>query len=368
MYSVSEKILNILKNYYYFAEEDKTQIKKVLLEPQSFSIVSNQLVMQFTSNDYDNLKFISSLDNFFNIRNIHLKNNIISFTEDAGYNKFYNVEFSNPVNKKKDGILEFYNFTPVSFNGQYKIVSTTEDRKFVKLYRETTNNDIILTNGYTTLEYLSGINKSTQLVFDDINKTASYTFDINSIYSPKQTSDLDLTKKPKIYQSSVMLMNYKTFLANNKVNSEYLIIDSSSFTIQTAKNPQNQTDSIVNLTNNATIQYDIYSGAIYYVINRKTEDALNKTQSGGDIEAKQTEMLNNLRGLLLHIEDNTKCYIISSSIDDEIIEGSFVVQYLIEFTKPVSISSIYVNFIHNAYPIKQLQVNNDTINLANYID
>jgi hypothetical protein len=368
MYSVSEKILNILKNYYYFVKEDKTQIKKVLPEPQSFSVVSNQLVMQFTANDYDNLKFISSLDNFFNIRNIHLKNNIVSFSKDAMLDKFYNVEFANPINKKKDDILEFYNFNPISFNGLYKIVFISEDKKSAKLYKEIINNDIVLTNGYTSLEYFSGINKSTQLVFDDTNKTANYTFDINSIYSPKQTSDLDLTKKPKIYQSSVMLMNYKTFLANNKVNSEYLIIDSSSFTIQTAKNPQNQTDSIVNLINNATIQYDIYSGAIYYVINRKVEDSLNKTQSGGDIEAKQTEMLNNLRGLLLHIEDNTKCYITSSSIDDEIIEGSFVVQYLIEFTKPVSISNIYVNFINDAYPIKQLQLNNDTINLANYID
>ena len=356
---ISYKILEILKNYYYFANENNVNIKTILPQPESFEVVDDYIVMTFTPSNFDLIKYSYNQDNLFNVRGFYLKNEILEFKK-SGTDYQFTAKFKLPLNKKINDKIEIINCNPSSYNGIYKIVAISNITKEVELIRTTPNNDILQTLGYVSLEYYGGINKTTQFILDELNYKIKYLID-NQVYFPKQTSDLDLTKKPTIYKTNILLMNYKTFEQNNKVIKEYLLIDSTSFTIDVAKSPNNPTDSIVNIQNISQKSYDIYRGDIYYIINRNVDDEKNKTQSGGDIEVKQTEMLNILRGLLLNITDETRCYIISSTSDKDDIEGNVVLKYTIEFTKLIEIEKIYIPIDNKLYNIDKLQINTDTI-------
>lgn len=363
MKSVSYRILEILKNYYHFVNEDKVKIQQFFPQPESFTIVNNEVVMIFTPSNFDQIKYNlnqNTNNNLYNIRGFYLKNSIIEFTKTNDIQ--FDVLFKLPVNKNINDNIEISGFTPNSYNGLYKITAIDKLRKKVSLIKQGVADVNIVTNGYASLEYFGGINKITPLTLIDAEYKVKYIIDTNSIYCPKQTSDLDLTKKPVISKVPVYLMSIDTFEANNKVKQqEYLIIDSASFTIDVAKNPNNATDSMVNIISLSQYTTDIYKGDIYYIVNRNADNENNKTQSGGDIELKQAEMLSILRGLLLHIKDEERCYVISCTIDKTIIEGSVAIKYTVEFTKPISIANTFIPLDGDLFPINQLQINTDTI-------
>jgi hypothetical protein len=363
MKSVSYRILEILKNYYHFANEDKVKIQQFFPQPESFTIVNNEVVMIFTPSNFDEIKYNlnqNTSNNLYNIRGFYLKNSIIEFTKTNDIQ--FDVLFKLPVNKNINDNIEISGFTPNSYNGSYKIITIDKLRKKVSLIKQGVADVNIVTNGYASLEYFGGINKITPLTLIDAGYQVKYTIDTNSIYCPKQTNDLDLTKKPVISKVPVYLMSFETFETNNKVKQrEYLIIDSASFTIDVAKNPNNLTDSVANIINLPQYINDIYTGDIYYIGNRNADNENNKTQSGGDIELKQEEMLSILRGLLLHIRDEERCYVINSTVDRTIIEGSFTIKYTVQFTKPVSIANTFIPLDEDLFPINQLQINTDTI-------
>jgi len=128
---ISYKILEILKNYYYFANENNVSIKTILPQPESFEVVDDYIVMTFTPSNFDLIKYSYNQDNLFNVRGFYVKNEILEFKK-TGTDYQFTAKFEDINKLKINDEIEIINCNP-SYKIICNIIEINDINKSIKI-------------------------------------------------------------------------------------------------------------------------------------------------------------------------------------------------------------------------------------------
>ena len=375
----ANQIANLITKYIQYTPSDLG--KKY--NTTAVSIASNIVTLTLAPSDYTSIaeKINDAIlpNPIFTLTNFHLKNRITSFLAYPNNNMYsipfgFSVIFEKSHNFDKDQLVTLKDFSNPTYNTIYKVVTVNSKRSAI-LYPMSTIPiiDITVGLGFFPYQYTVGVNgvqSLTDLGLDQV----SFIFDPNLTLNPTILSDLDLDFLPKIidYQNSVLVINAPTFFRNevNQVNSEYLIIDTTSSTILPVRSRMNSSE-VYYPNYGKTGMFDTkYNINLLYVLERKNDDSNNQTFSGSDLSLKQEQMYQYLTSIFcepLKSDETSELsnLMLIGSIPVEVVnEGRAIFTYVLEYSSCYNNSILIKKDLEELYPINSVKINTDEINFA----
>jgi len=375
----ANQIANLINKYLPYTSEDIGS----KYQAQSFAISSNTLTMTLTAGDYT---FIAGKINdalnpnaSFTVNNIHLKNKITEFTaypKDDIYQNYFAFEavFDFPHKLKKDQEITLKDFTNPIYNITYRVLKTDTPRSAVLVPITTlTFVDVTTGLGFNPTEYTIGLNGLQTLVDAGANNI-SFDFGAGLLYTTSDINDVDTDFQPYItdYQDNIKVMSKETFRRNltNQPNTNYLLIDTTTLVGTPLRSTSNQSDANYSAYSRTGFFDRNYTISLYYILERKDDDADNQTFSGADIAAKQLSMGDSLTSILRQplTSDNTRIMssvtVENEGVSDAISEGMVTYEYQLQFVSSF-LPEILLNLDEEEiYPIDSVKINTDEINFT----
>lgn len=370
----ANQISNVLCRYLPY----KTDSIGYIYNSTAIEIVGSKVIMTFLEVDYDDLSAIitTAPSNVFTTKNFVTKNLIDSVEASSGF--FLKVETTKPHQLTKGEYKDLAGFTDTSLNVNYYVVKTEGD--FIAyLYNDTVNLSALPTSGfgYMSNEYKSSLNDRNSFTIEDATTfKLSFEIDLNEYYSVASETDLDLTTLPKIYyyDDNVKVINANTFLKNltDDATNRYLIVDTASLAASPLKSKSNDNDANYSAFSNSAYIERGYSITLRYLIQRNVDDIDNQTGSGSDIVEKQIDMEKAIDAITREPLSDEDGRLISSmtlanhSVNWDLMEGSLIIDYELEFYIITLPGSILEKEIDNSFAIENITQGTDTIIMDNY--
>ena len=348
---------------------------------ESIAVASGKMTMTFSSGDYTILSDIindgSNPNSVFTTSNFYLKNTIVSFEaypEDSTSPYAFLVNFRLPHKLKKYDEVTPKDFTDTSYNSVFKVMKA-EDPYQAIFYPTTSVVVETLTTGlgFLPVNYTEGFN-AVKTITDEGANDLSFTFEDSEFYIETDVANIDTDYLPKInyYLGALKVMNAETFLKNltDADNYDYLIVDSSSLTTAALRSSSNTSDSSYNAYSRTGFFDTNNNMVLYYILERNIDDSYNQTQSGSDITDKHIKMYEALTSILRQPLDSdsnkvmSSITIVSSTPNKTIVEGSVIIEFVLQFKSSYQDAIMIDIDIKDSYPIDSLKFNENIVDLT----
>lgn len=375
----SNQIGNLLVRYLPYT--DTTLGNNIIAT--SLSILGNSLILTLNSADYtllsSKINDIANPRDNYSIRGLNLKNNIVNF---SGYpqNTYppaffgFQAKFKKKHNFYKNQIVPLKDFTNSIYNISYKISRIISPKEAVLIPTTPIIISEVTTGlGFHPTEYNTGFN-NIQTLLDLGPNQVSFDFDPNLSFTTDDINDIDLSFSVSIsdFLDNVKVIALETFLRNlvNQENTEYLVIDTTSLKGTPLRSKSNTTDANYSSYSCSGFFDILYTLDINYILERKSNDSDNQTDSGSDISFKQLEMYDTLTSVLRGVlpSDNKRLISAITINNNEVTkynsEGSTIITYTLSFISSY-LPPILIKKDHdNTYPIDFVKINSDVIDFS----